>query len=236
MPGLSPLPYDRWIVRDDAFNDQMALKDKLAKDHLPDIYAISSGIADMREELLDLVLEQLKSDPDYVFDGQCVTRPDGVTIDTHELPPLVAVGRLIQEDIAILRPVGGEYVLGAGFIAFPASWTLKEKIGRPLHAIHDPVTGYTPDMARRIHRILTQIQHGAALQRANFLKYNDPTLYQPRTEGKERPFSASRKWWLRVETQSIFKLPRSGGIIFAIHTWQTPAAELSPTMRAKLAQ
>jgi hypothetical protein len=37
--------------------------------------------------------------------------------------------------------------LTAAILCFPASWTLAEKLGRPLGAIHGPVAGYDPGMA-----------------------------------------------------------------------------------------
>ena len=101
--------------------------------------------------------------------------------------PLLTLGRLFQEDFCILEQTGPEHALTAAILCFPASWTLSQKLGRPMTEIHIPVESYTPDIARRVQRLFDAIRPDQPLWRANSLIYDDPTLHQPRLEGERRP-------------------------------------------------
>ena len=104
-------------------------------------------------------------------------------------------------------------------MTFPASWRLAEKIGQPLTAIHDPVSEYTPDIARRVQRLFDGVQVGRPLWRYNQLWYHDPALFQPRSsmEPRSKPDSAAR--YFRTERQCVVRLPKTRAVVFSIHTW-----------------
>ena len=61
--------------------------------------------------------------------------------------PLLTLGRLVQEDLCLMEPQGDEYDLTGAILCFPASWTLAQKIGRPMTGIHHPVEIYDDDLA-----------------------------------------------------------------------------------------
>ena len=71
--------------------------------------------------------------------------------------------------------------------------------------------------------------------RANFLVYTDPDLHQPLPEGVAKRFDVSAPRYIRVERQTLRRLPQTKAIVFAIHTFQTPASTLSATSYARLA-
>ncbi len=74
-------------------------------------------------------------------------RPDGVAVPLDG-PPLMVAGRLVEPDLVILERAEGtdEHVLIGAILCFPSSWTLTQKLGRPLMAIHAPVASYDPAM------------------------------------------------------------------------------------------
>jgi hypothetical protein len=112
-------------------------------------------------------------------------------------------------------------------VCFPASWTLRQKMGRGLMGIHAPVDRYDAAMGQRIERILNALQPGKAVWRANVLCYNDPNLYQPRLESERRPFDPARPLWVRVERQTLMRLSPSNAIVFTIHTHIVPVQALT---------
>jgi hypothetical protein len=131
LPGVQPLDMADWLVVDEAFAGQMALRDRLLAERRKAVYAMTPGAEDAAEELLALVLEHLG--PGYGREGGVVQRPDGVRVALDAEPPLVTAARLVQEDLCLMqRAPGGEHVLTGAVLCFPASWTLAEKIGRPL--------------------------------------------------------------------------------------------------------
>lgn len=149
---------------------------------------------------------------------QPVGGPDWVTVVVDRLAPLVTLSRLIQEDICILEKRGGEHVLTAALLCFPASWTLAEKIGKPLTRIHDPVPEYAAQIAVRVQRMFDGVRVGLPMWRANLLGYDDPALYQPQTEGAPRPVGNEVSVYERSERQTVLRLPKTGAVVFAIHT------------------
>jgi len=56
------------------------------------------------------------------------------------------------------------------------------------------------------------------LWRANFLIYTDPDLHQPRREGVPKPIKSAAPRYIRVERQSFRRLPKTGAVVFGIHT------------------
>ena len=111
----------------------------------------------------------------------------------------------------------GAHVLSAALLCFPASWTLAEKIGRPLGAIHGPVPDYDAGIAARVDRLFSGVREGRPLWRANLLRYEDPALHQPRTEADPRRTGTAESPYLRSERQTILRLAPDL-VLFAIHT------------------
>lgn len=227
LPGLHPVADGDWLVRDDAFGPQMALRDRLFTEHRAAVFSETPGAEAAQRELFGLVVREVRASGAYGEEGGHLIRPDGIAVDATQPPPLVTAARLIQEDIAILAQVGDLHVLVAAAIAFPASWTLSEKIGRPLAGIHQPVSRITPEMDQRIERIFARLPSDRPVQRANALAYNDPSLHQPRGEAEPRSYDPAAASFIRVERQTLRRLPASNTIAFTIHTSQVPFAQLT---------
>ncbi len=131
------------------------------------------------------------------------------------------LARLVQEDLCLMQRRGDEHVLAGAALCFPASWTLTEKLGRPMVSIHLPVEEYDATLARRVQRLLDGVRDGAPLWRSNALWYDDPALYQPRAENAPRPETpvAASFGYLRSERQCLVRLPQSNAVAFSIHTY-----------------
>lgn len=234
LPGIQPLEMADWLVADEAYAAQMALRDRLIAARRAEVFAQTGGAGAAGAEVLETVLAHLP--PGFVRAGGAVTRPDGVTVDLGADAPLLTAGRLVQEDLCVLeKPEGAaEHVLTAAILCFPASWTLAEKIGRPLAAIHTPVTSYTETMATRVQRLFDAIRPGRPLWRQNALLYATPELFHPRSEAAPRHEAGARGGYLRSERQCLIRLPRTGAVLFSIHTYLLPVAALSRAQRAAL--
>jgi hypothetical protein len=240
LPGLQPVAPGQWLYRDDAFSAQMAYRDRLIASRFEEDGTVNDNVVSLKphveqaeRDLLNAVLTAIEGDPLYRRRNNIVYRPDGVGVNLVEERPLIAAARLAQEDFLILEkgPIPEKehdgFVLTSGVLCFPASWTLRQKVGRGLMGIHQPVERYDANMGARVERVLTALQPGKAVWRANVLCYNDPNLYQPRLEIEKRPFDSSKPLWVRVEKQSLLRLAPSGAIVFSIHTWLVPIERLS---------
>jgi hypothetical protein len=221
LPGLMPVPEGEWLIRDEAFAGQMAERDRLIGAERDRVLAEAPGPA--AAELLAAVLAALAGDPGYRVGATEVVRPDGVAVALGGAP-LPILARLCQEDFLIHERQGAEHVLTGGLLLFPASWTLRQKLGRPLTSIHAPIPRYDTDIARRVQRLFDLLQPGRPVWRANWLIYRDADLFQPRREGETKPAAPEGTGYLRSERQSLVKLPQSGAVVFAIHTYVLPLA------------
>lgn len=233
LPGVQPLAMSDWLVVDEAFAGQMALRDRLLAERREAVHAMTPGAQEAAEALLALVLDHLG--PGYLREGRVVERPDGVRVALDAEPPLVSAARLVQEDLCLMQPgPGGEHVLTGAVLCFPASWTLAEKIGRPLTGIHHPVADYDAGMAARVQRLFDAIRPGRPLWRQNALVYADPALHQPRPEAAPRQDAPEARRYLRSEKQCLLRLPSSDAVAFTIHTYVVPLDMLPANWRASL--
>ncbi|MEZ5936844.1 MAG: DUF3445 domain-containing protein [Hyphomonadaceae bacterium] len=235
LPGLTPLDGAPWLMRDPAYNAQMALRDRLFAEAPETCLAAPEATLDLQRDLLQYVVTALSGDLGYGFGPRSAVRPDGVYVSLDDEAPLVSAARLVQADLMLLAPDDPGHTLVAGALAFPSSWSLREKMNRPLASIHAPVARIDGPMQTRIDRVIGRLVPGQPLQRANMLAYNDPALHQPRTEAERKSFDAAKEIFIRVERQCLLRLPRSGAGVFSIQTSVTPLKELSSADRTMLA-
>lgn len=227
LPGVQPLDPRNWLTVDDAYGAQMAERERLIADRPEAVLACLPGGRDAAEELQGAVMAHLADRPDFDVRADAVLCPDGRVVPVDHSAPLRTIGRLVQEDFGLLvKPAGGdEHVLVAAVLCFPASWTLAEKIGRPLFRIHRPVASYDAGVAARVQRLFDGVQAGRPLWRVNLLRYADPTLHQPRPEDRPRTAPSGPAPYLRSEVQTILRLPRTGAVAFGIHTYVVKAED-----------
>ncbi|MCC6006226.1 MAG: DUF3445 domain-containing protein, partial [Rhodobacteraceae bacterium] len=228
--GANPLDPVEWRQVDEAFAPQMALRDRLIGERPDDVLRLLPGAGDAAGELLDLVLSRLRGDTRYVPRPGILRRPDGVEVPLDRDRPLATLGRLLQADLCLMQQEepGTEYRLTGAVLCFPAGWSLSEKIGMPMTRMHGPVPAFDAGITRRVHRLFEALRPDRPLWRMNVILRDDPALFVPLTEAEA---AAQRGFWrgrahLRSERQCLLRLPRTGAIVFSIHTYVVPVAAL----------
>lgn len=237
LPGVLPLDLADWLVVDDAHAGQMALRDRLIAERRPEVHALTAAARPAADELLALVLDALPR-LGHRLAGGTATRPDGVKVPLDPAAPLLTLGRLVQEDFCLMQAgegaFAGEHVLTGAILCFPASWTLAEKIGRPLVRIHAPVPAYDAGIAPRVQRLFDAIRPDRPLWRMNAHPYQVPDLFHPRREADPRPKPAGPAPFLRSERQCLLRLPETGAVVFSIHTYMVAMKSLPRDARELL--
>ena len=215
LPSMRPV-VGPWLFCDAAYDAQMVLRRRLLDHQERDVYAQNqTGLAAARS-FLGVILDQL---PDgFEVDGGTVICPDGYRHVMDWDAPLWSVGHILQQDVCILEKQDAEHVLTGAVLCFPASWTLSQKIDKPLIAIHDPVEEYETSIAARVQRLFDGVQVEQPMWRANLLRYDDPKLYQPRAEHDPRPVGQPDAPFIRTERQTVLRLPQPEAVAFMIHT------------------
>lgn len=213
-----------WLVADGVRQLELQLKDQLLAERFDEVFAIEAGSEVGAEtagrETLALVTEALAS-------VALLSSLDAVRSDT--VHPLDLAGRIVQEDLCLLRPgPNGGWVLAAATLCFPSRWRLGTKIGRGLAGIHSPVDGYTPVLNSRVDSLMTRLATSGSpgvVWRRNWFVHPDDALFQPDRPTADPVVSAElclEQLVIRSERQTVRALPESGWTLFAIRTQQAP--------------
>jgi hypothetical protein len=150
-----------------------------------------------------------------------------------------ALGRIWEPDFLLLKSNStGPFQLLGGCVCFPSSWSLAEKIGRPLEMVHGVVPSLNAQIGPSIQSFLAKLAPGVTWLRHNWGLSRSPELNQhpqralPKLDGAIELSNV----WLRVEHQALTALPKNGGILFGIRVVSHPLAEVKaePMAAAKL--
>lgn len=218
LPGVAPFEMADWLHVDEAYAGQMAERVRLLSERRSEVLRLDPDAHAAAAELLDTVLAHLPEG--FVSEGLRVACPDGRVVEIDRADPLGTLGHIVQEDLCLMEPRDGVHVLTGAVLCFPASWLLAEKFLRPLVGIHAPVEVYDDGLAARVQRLFDGVQAGRPLWRYNLLHYDDPTLFQPRSEQARRPHvDQETAPFTRSERQCLVRLPKTGAVVFSIHTY-----------------
>ncbi|GAB4261444.1 MAG: DUF3445 domain-containing protein [Pararhodobacter sp.] len=232
LPGIQPVAPGDWLRVDEAYAGQMAERARLIAARLDAVHALLPQAEAAAAELLEVVLTELPA-LGFVPEGAGWRCPDGRLVSIDRAVPLVTLGQLVQEDFCILQPgPDGTHVLTGAILCFPASWTLAEKLGRGMPGVHAPVAVYDATLAARVQRLLDAVRPEQPLWRANALDYVDPALFQPRSEADKRPPDTEARGYIRSERQCLARLPKTGAVVFSIHTYVVRRETLTPEEEA----
>ncbi|KAF8541644.1 hypothetical protein BDD12DRAFT_828640 [Trichophaea hybrida] len=150
---------------------------------------------------------------------------------------LRALGENLDEDFVFLLPGDdGIWRVSAFVVCFPNGFNLGEKLGWALGDIHSPaVPGLEQKLGKSLERFFTKLQPGVenGVRRVNWGIARSQELFTPDGihvyEGEEvHEDSAIRaeECCLRVERQTLWKLPGTGAIVFGIKTYMYPLPEI----------
>ena len=237
--GLKALDPRDWIVVDERFAAQLAERRRLLERRRADVLAALPGSEAGQQEVLDLLLDHLPARFPEIYrrsPGAIENLVTGERFLVDELGKIELAGQLVQEDLCLMSAGEDGYRLVAGVLCFPSHWRLREKLGRPLMAIHEPVPGFAERLGPTVDRYFASIRTERPVWRANWALVDTPELHlSPEHRGKPAQVSADDagdRLWLRVERQTLRRLPRSKDVLFTIHTHVEPLAEALGTPAA----
>jgi hypothetical protein len=236
--GLLNLDLAEWIEVDANFAAELRLKRELLATRHDACFLALSGSEPGGTETLQLLAAHLPARFPEIYrrEGDMLAiLPLGEAWDLRraDLHPLDLAARLVQEDLCLMRAEGDAQILAALSVCFPSRWRIAEKLGKPLGAIHAPVAFYEEKLARPVDRFFALLKEDKPVQRFNWNLLDDPALFQPGGHNrKERDASitaanAGQRLSIRVERQTLRRLPRSGDILFGIRTYVRPLATIA---------
>jgi dimethylamine monooxygenase subunit A len=106
----------------------------------------------------------------------------------------------------------------AGEVVFPSSWSLPEKIGKPMSTVHAPVPGLQQQIGAGIQSFLSRLKPDAAWERENWGLAADDELNHHPSQQRSRLSDSScpEGIWIRLEHQFLTRLPKTNCILFGI--------------------
>lgn len=230
--GLKPIDERDWLEVDPGLTWQLAEKERLFQGARDAVFQAEAQTAAAQKEVLDLVVGHLQrhGGRSHRVEGQAVALLEaGRTVSLGSGPELLTAARLVPEDLVLMRPGPDGYRLAAAALCFPSSWSLAEKFGQSMTAIHDSVPGFNGSrMGRMVARIFDNLKTDQVLCRYNWSIYPDGNLHhpEPRQIQLTQDENALARLFLRVERQTLRRLPASGDILFTIRIHHDPLVVL----------
>jgi hypothetical protein len=230
--GLAPLDPARWIEQDGLLVEQLALKEMILARERAAAFGALAGSDAGQTEALELLAAHLPVHYPRTYRREgCALRilPADRLVAFNGEPALLTASRLVQEDLLLMQRHEQGWRLVAGSLCFPSTWVLAEKLGLAMDAIHGPVPGYAGKMAGMIARIFDNLKVEQPVERLNWSIYSDARLRY--AQSKQDPLErfppgqpVSERVHIRVERQTLRRLPRSGDILFTVRVHVDPAA------------
>ena len=228
--GMRPIASRDWICPDEDLIRFLDEKYRLLTERLPDVFQARGDTLVSQQEIADALIAHLFEHHSSLYaqdvDGVRL-RQNGRIVAPEPARPLLHIGRLVQDDLVIMRKCEDGWRLVAAHLSFPSSWSLHEKFDRSMEAIHIDVPGFNGQMERRISRIFDNLPASQPVERFNWSLYDDPQLYHPEARRGPKAWaepdgSFLRNGFLRVERQTLMKMPFSGDILFTIRVYHDP--------------
>jgi hypothetical protein len=256
--GLRPFTLDRWISMETDYAANMREKrGRLAA--YPDRYyrALPSSLPAQRELRERMVAHLLKDHAQrFIRAGDLVTSTDSncaFDLGDGSIEPLLQLSQFIEEDFMLIEEVDGSALITAASNVYSSSGRLVASVGRAIDWAHIPVPGLSEILGRRIDRIVGSVHATTPAERFNWQLTPMASIFFPRDDPhaanaaamhailetlRAEPQRAGELLWIRVERQTLSRLPESGAVAFSLHTYSDPLSSIkadAESLRAMLA-
>lgn len=232
--GLMALKPDDWIELDETLAATLLAKRRLLACCRADVFAALPDTEAAGAEVLDMLADHLprRFPTQYPRMGTAIAvaaTGELIGIGAPGVHPLETAARLVPEDLCLMRRTETGYVLAAACVCFPSRWRLSDKIGRSLGAIHAPVPGYADALARPVDRFFEKLVVDRPVWRLNWTIHARSEPFQPVSPRIERvdPAEFADSVFLRIERQTLRRLPQSGDVLFTIRTYIRPLGDVA---------
>lgn len=237
-------PEDSLIEIDNHYKQEIAMKrEVLANDHHY-YYRSSPDTQQAQWEVVKIILEDMcRSNPvafelaqngnQWHWKNKLIA--EELTFEfgnnsTLPFEPLDWVGRQVQEDVMILSGDASS-TLVAGQLCFANGFSLNDKFGQPFLTIHAPAPRMIEPTMDAAQKLIERLPPNRPIWRAswNFKICNELDLtsrhnarYKKEMDEVTPTLNADNigdKLYIRIERQTLTRLPESNCILFGIHTY-----------------
>ncbi len=213
--GVRALDLDRWLIIDSRLEDDRLEKERLLATRHAEVVVVEPGSERAAAEVHELVAEHLRA--------RGFPQPSGHA-DAH---PIERAARMVQEDLVVLERDAVDWRLTSACVCFPTRWDLSSKRGQSMAEIHAPVPRYDTDLRERTDTFFDRLRADRPVWRTNWTIDADhgnrlEPGEQARTDVDITADNAADALCLRVEYQTLRRLPRTDAIVFSIRILRRP--------------
>ncbi len=236
--ALSRLDTDFWLELDKDYVSTISQRLALHEQHGDGVLQTLPGSELACRELVGMVIQFLcaRYPLHFHYDNTAKTLHNGIlgtSTNIESEDPLHVLLHNVPEDFAIMLrdPESGIYTFRAGIIMSSLGWNLGSKIGMKLHEIHDPVPDYRSKMQFSMDRFFAKLPTDKPIQRGSWGFEIDRPLYLPPGDPQEHLWEARdpkhtiERCHLRVDWQTLRRLPLTGAIVFNFKGLFTPVTD-----------
>ncbi|KAJ5609331.1 hypothetical protein N7528_009898 [Penicillium herquei] len=248
--SLTKLETDWWIELESTYRARIAQRKALFAKNGKAVLDALPGSELACKELMEMVLQFICARyPQYfTLTDKCIlhNRILGIEVDIKAKPPLEVLLDHVPEDFALMLrdDETGYYVLRAAVICSAIGWNVATKIGKQLHEIHSPIPDYKEKMQFSMDRYFTKMPTEKPIQRASWgLEVGQPLYMAPddphvALRESQDPKLTVEDCYLRVDWQTLRRLPLSASVVFNFKAVFTPITELrdEPAVPALIAK
>jgi hypothetical protein len=243
---------DWWLEIDKTYPSMIAERQKLFRLHGNKVLDFLSGSELACKELMEqcLLFYCHRFPLHFSLSNDKKTFTNNLLNTTTEIksqPPLHVLLNNVPEDFAIVlrNEVDGMYYMRAGVICSSLGWNVSTKLGLQLRDIHGSIPDYKEKMQFSMDRYFSKMPTNAPIQRGSWgLEVGCP-LFMPPGDPHEKlrevqsPDLKIEDCNLRVDWQTLRRMPLSGAIVFNFTALFTPVTEFRdepriPTLLTKI--
>ncbi|KAM3417068.1 hypothetical protein BST61_g8645 [Cercospora zeina] len=236
--SITKMEPDWWLELNSEYADTVKWRVQTFEKHGATVLQTLPGSEVATQELMEMCLQFLCARYPHYFhlDQETMTFHNHILSSQTDLtstPPMQVLLHHVPEDFAIMLrdPVTGLYTFRSGMIMSSLGWSLGTKIGLQLSEIHKPVPDYKEKMEFSMDRYFSKQPTDKPIQRGSWGLEVDRPLFMPPGDphslfrGAQNAEHSIDRMHLRVDWQTLRRLPLSGAIVFNFKGLFTPVTE-----------
>jgi len=221
--ALKPIAAERWLLPET--EPEALIERRLRLKRPEDVFRETLSSRPAQHELACLIAEHIGA---------------GALAAGADRAPLLSAAWAVSDDLVVMERDAAGWRVSAIVLCQPTFFSIDEAFGRDLAALHDPVPGGA-ELAGRTARIFDHLAPGAVLERFNWTLQHGAERFTPSAEplrARVAAFGAKAGEGLhvRVERQTIRRLPQTGAIVFTIRVSLDPLSALPAPERPLIAE
>ncbi|KAJ4501823.1 hypothetical protein C8R41DRAFT_17267 [Lentinula lateritia] len=231
--SLKKMEPDYWLELESTYKERIAQRKALHAKHGKQIIDALPGSELACRELMEMAIQFLcvRYPKQFHFDGRTLyNRILDTKSKVDEEDPLVVLNNNVPEDFLLTLPDSktGLYTMVAGVCCSSIGWNVATKIGKPLKEIHNVVPDYKEKMEFSMDRYFSKMPTDKPIQRGSWgLEIGQPLWLQDgdphfAVRTTQDPNLKIEDIYLRVDWQTLRRLPRSRSIVFNFKALFTP--------------